>query len=179
MQPGLLIPVCKLRSPIDQMGPHQIAQLADLQLSIQLGAQVKEVQELELAPVDDALFSQYGLKEGTEETFRAEVKQNMERELRNAIEASVKTQVMDAIVAAHGELELPASLIAQEVNAMRQQMFQQFGGAAPQEAARRVVVAPSRSKRRMPTGAMSGGAVCLAQAECLFQAGPTTWSLHK
>jgi len=61
------------------------------------------------------------------------VKQNMERELRNAIEASVKTQVMDAIVAAHTDLDLPASLIAQEVNAMRQQMFQQFGGAAPQE----------------------------------------------
>ena len=100
---------------------------------VEFKVQVKEVQELELAPVDDALFAQYGLEDGTEETFRAEVKQNMERELRNAIEASVKTQVMDAIVAAHGELELPASLIAQEVNAMRQQMFQQFGGAAPQD----------------------------------------------
>ena len=52
--------------------------------------QVKTVQELELAPVDEALFSQYGLSEGTEEDFRAEVKQNMERELRNAVEASVK-----------------------------------------------------------------------------------------
>jgi len=100
---------------------------------VEFKVQVKEVQELELAPVDEALFAQYGLEEGTEESFRAEVKQNMERELRNAIEASVKTQVMDAIVAAHRELELPASLIAQEVNAMRQQMFQQFGGAAPQD----------------------------------------------
>jgi trigger factor len=100
---------------------------------VEFKVQVKEVQELELAPVDDALFAQYGLEDGTEESFRAEVKQNMERELRNAIEASVKTQVMDAIVAGHGELELPASLIAQEVNAMRQQMFQQFGAAAPQD----------------------------------------------
>ena len=100
---------------------------------VEFKVQVKEVQALELAPVDDALFAQYGLEDGTEESFRAEVKQNMERELRNAIEASVKTQVMDAIVAGHGELELPASLIAQEVNAMRQQMFQQFGGAAPQD----------------------------------------------
>ena len=57
----------------------------------------------------------------------------MERELRNAVEASVKNQVMDAIVGAHDELELPASLISQEINAMRQQMFQQFGGAAPQD----------------------------------------------
>ena len=45
MQPGLLIPVCKLRRPIHQVGPHQIAELPDLQLGIKLGAQVKEVQE--------------------------------------------------------------------------------------------------------------------------------------
>ena len=100
---------------------------------VEFKVQVKEVQELELAPVDAALFAQYGLEEGTEEEFRSEVKQNMERELRNAIEASVKNQVMDAVVAAHDDLELPASLIAQEVNAMRQQMFQQFGGGAPQD----------------------------------------------
>lgn len=100
---------------------------------VEFKVQVKEVQELELAPVDAALFAQYGLEKGTEEEFRAEVKQNMERELRNAIEASVKNQVMDAVVAAHDDLELPASLIAQEVNAMRQQMFQQFGGGAPQD----------------------------------------------
>ena len=100
--------------------------------AVEFRVHVKEVQELELAPVDDALFAQYGLEDGTEESFRAEVKQNMERELRNAIEASVKTQVMDAMVAAHADLDLPASLIAQEVNAMRQQMFLQFG-AAPQD----------------------------------------------
>ena len=101
--------------------------------AVEFKVQVKEVRELELAPVDDALFAQYGLAEGTEEDFRAEVKQNMERELRNAVEASVKSQVMDAIVAAHAELELPSALIGQEINAMRQQMFQQFGGTAPQD----------------------------------------------
>ena len=68
---------------------------------------VKEVKTLELAPIDSALFAQYGLAEGTEEEFRAEVQQNMERELRNAVEASVKTQVMDAIAAAHDSIELP------------------------------------------------------------------------
>ena len=99
---------------------------------VEFKVQISEVQTLELAPVDEALFAQYGLEDGTEESFRAEVKQNMERELRNAVEASVKNQVMDAVVAAHDELELPDSLISQEVAAMRQQMFQQFGGAAPQ-----------------------------------------------
>lgn len=102
---------------------------ADVQFVVTL----KEVKTMELAPVDEALFAKYGLEEGDEQDFRAEVKQNMERELRNAIEASVKNQVMDGIVAAHDSIELPASLIAREVNTMRQQMFQQFGGAAPQD----------------------------------------------
>ena len=104
--------------------------------AVEFKVQVKEVQELELAPVDDALFAQYGLAEGTEEDFRAEVKQNMERELRNAVEASVKSQVMDAIVAAHAELELPSALIGQEINAMRQQMFQQFMGGSARSGSR-------------------------------------------
>ncbi len=101
--------------------------------AVQFAVTVKEVKTLELAPVDEALFSNYGLEEGDEQDFRTEVKQNMERELRNAVEASVKTQVMDAIVAAHENIELPAALIGREVNTMRQQMFQQFGGAAPQD----------------------------------------------
>jgi trigger factor len=94
---------------------------------------IKEVKTLELAPIDSALFSQYGLADGTEEEFRVEVRENMERELRNAVEASVKTQVMDAIAVAHESIELPTSLITQETQAMRQQMFQQFGGGVPQD----------------------------------------------
>lgn len=100
---------------------------ADVQFAVTL----KEVKTMELAPVDEALFAKYGLEEGDEQDFRVEVKQNMERELRNAIEASVKNQVMDGIVAAHDSIELPATLISREVNTMRQQMFQQFGERHP------------------------------------------------
>ena len=101
--------------------------------AVEFKVKISEVKELELAPIDAALFAQYGLEDGTEEAFRAEVRQNMERELRNAVEASVKHQVMDAIASAHSSLELPSALIAQEVDAMRRQMFQQFGGAAPKD----------------------------------------------
>lgn len=100
---------------------------------VQFAVTIKEVKTMELAPVDEALFSKYGLEAGNEQDFRAEVKQNMERELRNAVDASVKNQVMDAIVTAHESIELPSALIGREINAMRQQMFQQFGGSAPQD----------------------------------------------
>lgn len=104
-------------------------QQEDLQgAAVQFDITVKEVKAMELAPLDDKLFASYGVEEGGEETFRAEVKKNMERELRNAVQNHVKQQVMDAIVEAHADLEIPSSLVGQEINVMRSQMFQQFGG---------------------------------------------------
>jgi len=104
-------------------------QQEDLQgAAVQFDITVKEVKAMELAPLDDKLFASYGVEEGGEETFRAEVKKNMERELRNAVQNHVKQQVMDAIVEAHADLEIPSSLGGQEINVMRSQMFQQFGG---------------------------------------------------
>lgn len=108
-------------------------QQEDLQgAAVQFDITVKEVKAMELAPLDDKLFASYGVEEGGEETFRTEVKKNMERELRNAVQNHVKQQVMDAIVDAHADLEIPSSLVGQEINAMRSQMFQQFGGQANQ-----------------------------------------------
>lgn len=88
-----------------------------------------KVEALALAPLDQALFSAYGVEDGDEASFRAEVEQNMARELRNAITARVKQQVMDAVIERYAGLEIPAALVSQEIDALRQQMFQQFGGA--------------------------------------------------
>ena len=93
----------------------------------------KKVQVLELAPLDEELFTSYGVEEGGEPVFRDEVRKNMERELRNAVQSHVKNQVMDGIIAAHEGIEVPSSLVAQEIDGMRGQMFQQFGGQANPE----------------------------------------------
>jgi trigger factor len=98
---------------------------AEVEFKVTLNA----VTELKLAPLDEELFKSYGVEEGGEEQFRKEVGENMARELKNAVEAKVKQQVMDAVVEAHDSLEVPRALIGQEVEALRNQMFQQFGGA--------------------------------------------------
>ncbi len=85
------------------------------------------------AELNDDLFAQYGVEEGGEEQFRKEVAENMARELKNAIDGKVKQQVMDAVIAAHEAVEIPRALVAQEVDALRNQMFQQFGGAGGQD----------------------------------------------
>lgn len=97
--------------------------------AVQFAITVKAVKTLELAPLDDTLFASYGVEEGGESVFRDEVRKNMERELRNAVQAHVKQQVMDALVDAHGDMEIPSALVTRETDALRQQMFQQFGGA--------------------------------------------------
>jgi trigger factor len=90
---------------------------------------LNEVKEQALAPLDEELFSKYGVEEGGVEKFREEITQNMTRELASAVKSTVKQQVMDAMYEAHSSQEVPQALIDGEINNMRQQMFQQFGGA--------------------------------------------------
>jgi trigger factor len=97
--------------------------------AVEFKVTLNKVLELTQAELNEELFSQYGVEEGGEEQFRKEVGENMARELRNAIEGKLKQQVMDAVLEAHQSLEVPRALIAQEVEVLRNQMFQQFGGA--------------------------------------------------
>lgn len=98
--------------------------------AVEFKVQVKEVAEQKLAELNEEFFAKYGVKEGGEEAFRKEVRSNMERELKNASKAKVKNQVMDSLLSLHEELQVPKALIDQEIEALRNQMLQQFGGAA-------------------------------------------------
>lgn len=91
---------------------------------------LNSVQELVPAELNEELFAKYGVDDGGLDKFRSEVRQNMARELKNAVQGKIKQQVMEAVAVAHESLEVPKALIAREVEALRDQMFQQFGGAA-------------------------------------------------
>lgn len=93
---------------------------------------VTKIQQLVPAALDDALFAKYGVEDGGEARFRKEVADNMARELKNAVQSKVKQQVMDAVLEAHKSLEVPKALIDQEITALRNQMFQQYGGLGNQ-----------------------------------------------
>jgi trigger factor len=80
-----------------------------------------------LPELNEAFFNQFGIKETGIEGFRTEVRKNMERELRQAIKSKVKNQVMDGLLAAN-PIEVPKALLENEVNRLRVQAVQQFGG---------------------------------------------------
>lgn len=88
-----------------------------------------EVKEQKLPELNDEFFKTYGVEEGGLEKFKEEVRSNMERELGNAQKTLVKNQALEALYEAK-EVELPKALVADEIENMRGQMIQQFGGAA-------------------------------------------------
>ncbi len=61
------------------------------------------------------------------EAFKVEVQNNMEKELKAAVDNRVKTQVMDGLVEVTS-LDVPKALINDECERMRQDMMRQFGG---------------------------------------------------
>jgi trigger factor len=88
---------------------------------------VNKVLEIQLPELKKDFFQKFGVEKGGEKQFRKEVKTNMERELSNAIKTQVKTQVMNALVEGH-KVDVPKALVANEINVLRQQMLQRFGG---------------------------------------------------
>jgi len=95
--------------------------------AVQFKVTVKEVAAPELPELNEAFFKQFGVEETTIEGFRTEVRKNMERELRQALKTKVKNQVMDGLLVAN-QIDVPAALISNEVDRLRVQAVQQFGG---------------------------------------------------
>jgi len=87
---------------------------------------VHKVEEPALPELDDEFARQFGIEEGGIDKLREEVRGNMERELRQAIQKEVKTQVMDALLE-RNEVEVPEALVAEEIKALREQMMQSLG----------------------------------------------------
>ena len=80
-----------------------------------------------LPEVDEEFAKLFGVQEGGVEALREEVGKNMERELSQAVKAKVKEQVIEGLLAGH-EVGVPAGLVEQEVDVLRQQAMQRFQG---------------------------------------------------
>ena len=95
--------------------------------AVKFACKVHTVQAAAMPELNDEFFARFGVTEGGEEAFRTEVRKNMERELRQAVKGKVKNQVMDGLLSIN-EIEVPSPLVAQEIDRMREQAVQQFGG---------------------------------------------------
>jgi len=88
---------------------------------------LKKVEDQVLPELTDEFAEKFGVTEGGIETLKADVRKNMERELNQNIKSNIKQQVIDGLVEVN-ELEVPAALAKGEVDVLREQAMQRFGG---------------------------------------------------
>lgn len=100
--------------------------------TVQFSVTVKAVKEAKLPELDDEFFKGFGVEEGGEEAFRADVKSNMQREMDAAIKNQLKQQVMDQLAKLH-DFTLPQAMVHREIQVLKDQMLSQFqmGGDGP------------------------------------------------
>jgi|AntDeeMinimDraft_5_1070356.scaffolds.fasta_scaffold00306_13 trigger factor len=92
----------------------------------------KSVQSGRLPEVDEEFARQFGIESGSVDELRDGLRRNMERELKQALDAQVKRQVMDAVVTRH-PIDVPDALVQEEIGRLREQMKQRLGGQMSDE----------------------------------------------
>ncbi|MBU2865262.1 trigger factor [Reinekea forsetii] len=90
---------------------------------------VHEVAEAELPEMNEEFFAAFGADVKDVDAFRVEVRSNMEREAKNALQGKLKNDVIDKLLEVN-TLDVPKVLVDDEIVRLKQQAMQQFGGGA-------------------------------------------------
>ena len=105
-------------------GEYYNEELAGKQVEFELT--LNSVSTQVLPEIDEEFFKSFGIDEGGEPAFREEVSSNMRRELKVSSRSKLKNQVMDTLIDAV-DVSVPATLIAGEIQQLRDQAIQQIG----------------------------------------------------
>ena len=121
----------------------------------QFAINLKKVEERELPELTEEFIKRFGIADGSVDGLRAEVRKNMERELKNAIRTRVKSQVIDGLVKAN-EVDVPAAAVDSEIEVLQRQAAQRFGGDEKQALQLPRELFEEQAKRRVIVGLLLG-----------------------
>lgn len=97
--------------PADYQGKDVAGKEADFMVTM------KKIESQSLPVVDEVFAKSLGIAGGTVEALRADVKKNLEREVKFRVQGRNKAAVMDALVAS-AELDVPKALVDSETERM-------------------------------------------------------------
>jgi trigger factor len=97
--------------PADYHGKDVAGKEADFLVTL------KKIEAQHLPEVNEALAKSLGIKDGTVDALRADIKRNLEREVKFRVLARNKASVMDALIKV-AELDVPKALVTGEVERM-------------------------------------------------------------
>jgi trigger factor len=113
--------VFPLAFPEDYHGKDVAGKTAEFTITL------KKLEWAHLPEVDAEFAKSLGIEDGDQQKMRADIKENLEREVGNRAKAKTKDSVMDALIKA-ADLQLPKSLVDQDIQRLiemtRQDMAQ-------------------------------------------------------
>jgi len=85
----------------------------------QFDVEVSSIEESVLPEIDGDFIKAYGIEDGSEASFRQDVKENMQRELERALRGKLKNSLMDALYEKI-KINIPNVLVDQEIESLMQ-----------------------------------------------------------
>jgi trigger factor len=92
---------------------------------VNFSVKVNTVSEPKLPELDDEFAKQFGVEEGGIEALKQAISENLERELKQRIQNRNKEVVLNKLIELN-PIELPKTLVDNEIQRMREQFEQQF-----------------------------------------------------
>lgn len=91
----------------------------------QFTVNLKSVEQPQLPELNDEFFELFGVTEGGLDQLKADVRKNMEREIKNAARNQVKQAAFNAMLEKN-EFDVPQAMLDQEIDRQRNMMMQRF-----------------------------------------------------
>ena len=114
---------------------------------------VSTVAEPKIPEINDDFAKDFGVADGGIEQLRKDIRENMQRELKNKLSLKIKNNVMDALIKAN-DLHVPQSLVDDERDNLHKQMSQagnlQAGMSLPKD------LFEDEARRRVSLGLLIG-----------------------
>jgi trigger factor len=114
---------------------------------------LKRIEEPQLPEIDAELAKSLGVADGDVDKMRAEIRANVEREVKKRVDARLKNQAMDALLAAT-PIEVPKALVEMEAQSLASRAMQdlQSRGVKPEQVNLTPREFEGTAKRRVALG---------------------------
>jgi trigger factor len=111
------------------------------------------VSEGKLPEVDEAFIKSFGVEDGQLQSLKVEIRNNLARELKQAVTTLLKTRLIDQLLHARPDLEVPDSIVREEATGMAAQVTRAEG---EQPDPRIVQAFMEQARKRVRAGLLMG-----------------------
>lgn len=123
---------------------YPVDELAGKRARFEIGVHSVETQVL--PEIDEEFLAGFGIEDGDVEQLKAQVRENMQRELDERMRATMNNTVLDAFLAAN-DIEVPKALVEQEVDFLRAEAMRRLGTDDPEQAPARDTFEAAAARR--------------------------------